>query len=161
MNRTGQHQNILISACLLGSPVRYNGTDLLVNHPLLKAWQQQGRLFPICPEVTGGLPTPRAPAEIIGREPIEVVNCHRQDVTQAFILGAKKTLAFAIRNSCSTAILTENSPSCGSHIIYDGSFSGTKVEGIGITTELLEQNNIRVFNQYQLTELQEYLGSMR
>lgn len=58
-------QNILISACLLGNPVRYNGTDLLLDHPLLKQWHKEGKLISICPEVAGGLPAPRPPAEVV------------------------------------------------------------------------------------------------
>ncbi len=157
MNKVDQQTNILISACLVGSPVRYNGTDLLIQHPLLKAWKRQGRLVSLCPEVTGGLPTPRPPAEITQAEAVKVMNCNHQDVTKAFVLGAKKTLQFAIENGCNVAIMTENSPSCGSSMIYDGSFSGIKVKGMGIAAALLEQSNIRVFNQYQLIELQEFL----
>ena len=157
MIKTIRKHNILISACLLGSPVRYNGTDLLIEHPLLKAWQLQGRLFSICPEVTGGLTIPRAPAETTRNETLEVIDCNHQDVTKAFVLGAQKTLEYATEKGCSVAIMTENSPSCGSSIIYDGSFSGTKIVGVGITTALLEKNSIRVFNQYQLNELQAYL----
>ena len=157
MSKTSQKHNILISACLLGSPVRYNGTGLLIEHPLLKEWQLQGRLFSICPEVTGGLSIPRAPAEITRHETLEVIDCNHQNVTKAFVLGAQKTLEYATENACSVAIMTENSPSCGSSMIYDGSFSGTKVVGEGITAALLEKNAIRVFNQYQLNELQAYL----
>ncbi len=154
MNNTLYKQNILISACLLGNPVRYNGTDLLIDHPLLKQWQKEGRLISICPEVAGGLPTPRAPAEIVNDS---VIDNTGKDVTKGFALGASKTLQLAKENHCAVAILTERSPSCGSHIIYDGSFSGIRKEGAGVTAALLKQNGIRVFNQYQLEELQDYL----
>ncbi len=157
-------QNILISACLLGSPVRYNGTDLLIDHPLLKQWEKEGRLISLCPEVAGGMPTPRAPAEITGGngESVLLKNAHvidsqGEDVTNQFILGANKALEFAQKNNCVAAILTERSPSCGSSIIYDGSFSGVRKTGMGVTTALLEQNGIRVFNQDQLDELKSYI----
>ena len=160
MSKANKQKNILISACLLGNPVRYNNTDLLLDHPLIKQWQIEARLISICPEVAGGLPIPRAPAEIVngdGKEVLKnkskVIDNTGDDVTEAFILGAHKALKIAIKNHCVAAILTERSPSCGSSIIYDGSFSGVRKEGVGVTTALLEQNGIRVFNQYQLDEL--------
>lgn len=158
MNNTASQQNILISACLLGSPVRYDGTNLLLDHPLLKEWQQQGRLIPICPEVAGGMSTPRAPAEIVSIGESTVLDCNQQDVSKAFHLGAEKALQLAKDNNCKVAILTERSPSCGSSFIYDGSFSGTTITGMGITATLLEKNGIRVFNQYQIGALNRYLG---
>ncbi len=150
-------KNILISACLLGKPVRYNGTDLLIEHPLLVKWKKQGRLISICPEVAGGMSTPRAPAEIISEENKRVTDCDHNDVSEAFLLGAQATLKLAIDNNCTVAIMTESSPSCGSSTIYDGSFTGTKIKGKGITTALLEQNGIRVFNQFQLDDVDVFL----
>ena len=163
-NQTKIKQNILISACLLGRKVRYNGTDLLIEHLLIKKWQKEARLIEVCPEVAGGMSTPRAPAEIVdgnGEQVIigeaQVIDCHKQDVTQYFISGAKKALKIAKDNNCIAAILTDRSPSCGSNQIYDGSFSGTRMEGMGVTSALLVQNNIRVFNQNQLEQLAKYL----
>jgi len=165
MNKPTQPQNILISACLLGNPVRYDGTDLLIDHPLLKQWQEEGRLISICPEIAGGLSTPRAPAEIVNGDGAsvllkqsQVINSKEEDVTEAFLLGANKALKMAKENHCKVAILTERSPSCGSSMIYDGGFSGILKTGMGVTTALLEQNEIRVFNQHQLEELQVYLN---
>lgn len=155
MNQT----NILISACLLGQPVRYNGTDLLQEHPRIKIWQQQKRLISICPEVAGGMSTPRAPAEIVSLKPIKVVDYNQHDVSAEFTQGAHKALEMALNNNCIIAILTENSPSCGSNHIYDGSFSGIKKKGVGITTKLLEQNNIRVFSQNQIDEANLFLSA--
>ena len=156
---------ILISACLLGNPVRYNATDLFLEHPLLKQWEQEGRLISICPEVAGGLPVPRAPAEITSGDGVavlqlqsKVLDTQQQDVTDAFIKGAQQALLLAQQHHCVAAILTEGSPSCGSQQIYDGSFSATKKTGVGVTTALLEENNIKVFNQYQLEQLEDYLG---
>jgi uncharacterized protein YbbK (DUF523 family) len=80
-------------------------------------------------------------------------------VSQYFIAGAQKALKLAQHNNCIAAILTENSPSCGSQQIYDGSFSSSKITGVGVTTALLENNNIKVFNQYQLDDLELYLQS--
>lgn len=149
--------NILISACLLGNPVRYDGSDLLIKHPLLKTWQEERRLIPICPEVAGGMSIPRAPAEIVKDNTLKVIDCNDKDVTKAFLLGAKTTLELALKNNCSVAIMTESSPSCGSSTIYDGSFSGVKKNGIGVTTALLEKNGIRVFSQHQLKHVEFFL----
>jgi len=164
MKQTTDESKILISACLLGEKVRYDGTDLLIKHPLLEQWKKQGRLIPICPEVAGGMNTPRAPSEIIAGNGKTVLlnkavvrDNTAKDVTQAFILGAQKALLIAKENQCIAAILTERSPSCGSKRIYDGSFSGNTIIGMGVTCALLEQNNIRVFNQNQLQELIELL----
>jgi len=154
---------ILISACLLGSPVRYNGTDLLLAHPLIKKWHSESKLVPICPEVAGGLPVPREPVEIgsgnglsVLQQQSKVRDKYNNNVTQAFITGAQKALALAKKNNCVAAILTERSPSCGSQQIYDGSFSNTRIAGMGVTTALLEKNGILVFNQYQLEDLERY-----
>ena len=161
-----EKMNILISACLLGNPVRYNATDLLLTHPLIKKWQSEDRLISICPEVAGGLPVPRSPAEITSGDGLSVLQqqskvCDKNntDVSEAFVNGAHQALTLAQQNSCVAAILTEGSPSCGSQQIYDGSFSSTKKTGVGVTTALLEQNNIKVFNQYQLELLEAFLLS--
>ena len=157
---------ILISACLLGNPVRYDGTDLFIDHPLIKKWLDQERLIAICPEVEGGMPVPRAPAEISkgdGKSVLggksRVMDSNGEDVTNAFIKGALKTLKMALDNDCVAAILTEHSPSCGSNRVYDGTFTKTKRDGVGVTTSMLEQNHIPVFNQEQLEDLQLYLES--
>ena len=166
MSENHAQPNILISACLLGNPVRYNGTDLFLDHPLIKGWLDQDRLVAICPEVEGGLPVPRAPAEIVkgdGKSVLggksRVVDEEGEDVTNSFIKGALKTLKMALDNDCVAAILTEHSPSCGSNRVYDGTFTKTKRDGVGVTTSMLEQNHIPVFNQEQLEDLQNYLES--
>ena len=159
---------ILISACLLGSPVRYNATDLLLEHSLIKKWQAEDRLVPLCPEVAGGLPVPRRRAEINSGDGLSVLQGQSkvldksgEDVTEAFVNGAHHTLEIAQQHNCVAAILTERSPSCGSQQIYDGSFSGARKSGVGVTTALLEQNSIKVFNQYQLEQLESFLKSAK
>ena len=166
MSKTNEQPNILISACLLGNPVRYDGTDLFIDHPLIKKWLDQERLIAICPEVEGGMSVPRAPAEITngdGKSVLggksRVIDNEGEDVTNAFIKGALKTLKAALDNDCVAAILTEHSPSCGSNRVYDGTFTKTKRDGVGVTTSMLEQNHIPVFNQEQLEDLQAYLES--
>ena len=164
MANTDNQPNILISACLLGNPVRYDGTDLFLDHPLIKKWLDQGRLIAVCPEVEGGMSVPRAPAEIMdgdGKSVLggksRVMDSEGVDVTTSFIKGALKTLKMALDNDCVAAILTEHSPSCGSNKVYDGTFTKTKRDGVGVTTSMLEQNHIPVFNQEQLEDLQAYL----
>ncbi len=166
MDNTDKQPNILISACLLGNPVRYDGTDLFIDHPLIKKWLDQGRLIAVCPEVEGGMSVPRAPAEINNGDgkmvlggKSRVMDSEGEDVTNSFIKGALKTLKMALDNDCVAAILTEHSPSCGSNKVYDGTFTKTKRDGVGVTTSMLEQNHIPVFNQEQLEDLQEYLES--
>lgn len=156
---------ILISSCLLGEPVRYDGSGKALTDPRLKLWQQQHRLVPICPEMAGGLPCPRPPAEIAQARGDQVIN-HRipvllqdhTDVSQAFVRGAQKALALCQRQQLRFALLKARSPSCGIRGGYDGSFSGRVVEdGIGVTAALLEQHGIRVFNELELTELEQAL----
>ena len=166
MSDSNKKPNILISSCLLGNPVRYNGTDLLIDHPLMMQWKDEGRLIAVCPEVEGGMSVPRAPAEITqgdGKTVLggksRVIDAEGEDVTNAFIRGALKSLKTALDNNCVAAILTEHSPSCGSNMVYDGTFSKTKREGVGVTTSMLEQNHIPVFNQEQLEDLANYLDS--
>jgi len=165
-NNPEKKPNILISSCLLGNPVRYNGTDLFLEHPLIQEWMDEDRLIGICPEVEGGLPVPRPAAEIINGDGKSVLGgksrVHQkdgEDVTNAFIKGALKSLKMALDNDCVAAILTEHSPSCGSNRVHDGNFNKTKRDGVGVTTSMLEQNHIPVFNQEQLEDLQEYLES--
>ena len=166
MENSDNQPNILISACLLGNPVRYDGTDLFLDHPLIKKWLDQDRLIAVCPEVEGGMSVPRAAAEITngdGKSVLggksRVMDSEGEDVTNLFIKGALKTLKMALDNDCVAAILTEHSPSCGSNKVYDGTFTKTKRDGVGVTTSMLEQNHIPVFNQEQLEDLQEYLES--
>ena len=108
----------------------------------------------VCPEQLGGLPTPRDPSEIIrldGNAVIEgktsVINNKRLDVTKKFKQGAMETLKIADLYGCKKAILKEGSPSCGSSLIYDGTFTGKKVSGVGVTTALLRQNGIEVISE--------------
>jgi len=161
---------ILISACLLGEAVRYDGRDnahkVLAWQPLIRQWQALGWLVPVCPEVLGGLPIPRSAAEIqngdghhvIARQ-TNVKTCTGSDVTSAFIAGAECTLTLAREHQADIALLAARSPSCGKHTIYDGSFSGTQVMGMGVTVALLEQQGIRCFNPEEIDTLQKVIQS--
>jgi uncharacterized protein YbbK (DUF523 family) len=146
---------ILISGCLLGQKVRYDAQIKNLQHALIEEWLIQDILLPACPEVLGGLPTPRPAAEIKINGNIETGQS--KNVTMAFHQGAQKTLALVLKYSIKIAILTERSPSCGSSEIYDGSFSRKVIDGQGVTTKLLRDNGIFVFNQFQLQEAQNKL----
>ncbi len=154
---------ILISACLLGQPVRYDGKSCPFDHNLIIQWQKQGRLVPVCPEMEGGLPVPRPPAEICFGGGAAVwagtarVKTQQTDVTNFFIKGAQAALDKAVSLNITTAILKQKSPSCGSVVIYDGNFSRTLVDGAGVTTFLLRENGIRVFGEDQIDQAAFYL----
>lgn len=133
---------ILISTCLLGVACKYSGGDN-ARPALIAALQAAGHeLVPVCPEVYGGLSTPRPPAERIGAR---VMTAAGADVTAAYHKGAETALQLAKLTGCRVAVLKANSPSCGHGTIYDGTFSGQKIAGNGVTAELLEQNGIRVY----------------
>lgn len=141
---------ILISRCLLGEPCRYDGQSKPSEK--IEALRRAGHtLIPVCPEVVGGLPTPRPPAEVQpnGR----VVNALGEDVTAQYRLGAELALALARREGCELAVLKAKSPSCGNRQIYDGTFTRTLVDGRGIAVRLLEQVGIRVINEEELDQL--------
>ena len=140
-------QNILVSACLLGESCRYDGKSKPCERVI--ALSNTYNLIPICPEVMGGLPTPRTPSEICGEL---VLMKDGRDVTENYNCGARKALAIARENACNVAILKEKSPSCGSGLIHNGLFDGGLVEGDGITAKLLKKEGIRVLGESQITE---------
>ena len=140
-------QNILVSACLLGECCRYDGKSKPCERVITLS--NTYNLIPICPEVMGGLPTPRIPSEICGEL---VLMKDGRNVTQNYNSGAQKALEIAIENACTVAILKEKSPSCGSSLIHNGLFDGGLVEGDGITTQLLKKNGIRVLGESEITE---------
>jgi uncharacterized protein YbbK (DUF523 family) len=153
-----RREKVLVSACLLGAPVRYNGTDKKTNHPVLQRWIEEGRVVSVCPEVLGGLGTPRPPAEIVVIEGLRRVRANTgRDVTAEFEQGAADALNTARRHNARIAILKEGSPSCGSSYIYDGTFTGTRVESEGVTAALLRANGIRVFSELELDAAATYL----
>jgi len=142
---------ILVSSCLLGEPVRYDGNSKPIYHQILEKWKSEGRVISFCPEVAGGLPTPRAAAEIVKGG--KILTAESIDVTKEFILGAKKALALCLKNNVKFVLLKEGSPSCGRNEIYDGSHQGNKISGMGLTAELLEKNGITVFSEFQIEEM--------
>ncbi|MDD4183951.1 MAG: DUF523 domain-containing protein [Candidatus Izemoplasmatales bacterium] len=132
---------VALSACLLGIQTAYDGKGRLDINLLAKL---KGRpIFPICPEVLGGLPTPRIPSEIQS-DTGKVLNREGQDVTEFFSSGAKETLRILIDEEIRCVYLKDNSPSCGFNSIYDGTFSNRKIQGEGITCKFLKQHGISV-----------------
>ncbi len=157
-----------MSACLLGAKVRYDGGDCEQQNILLNQWRVEGRIVTICPEMAGGLPTPRPPAEIIGngggeavlKFQAKVVANTQQDVSDEFRKGAELALALAQKHDIKIAILKANSPSCGNLEIYDGTYSRQRIVGQGVTAALLTQHGIKVFNENQLMAVAEYLEAL-
>ncbi|WP_370205296.1 DUF523 domain-containing protein [Pararhodobacter marinus] len=157
---------ILVSACLLGAPVRYDGRAKTLSGTLLDTWRAEGRLVPLCPEVSAGLATPRRPAEIEpGATAAEVLDGKArvltdtgEDVTAFFTDGAQIALDTARARDCRVALLTDASPSCGSRWIYSGHHDGTRLAGRGVVSELLERHGIRVFSPRDIAALASLLA---
>ena len=142
-------ENLLISACLLGVECKYSGGSNALPEETIEKLRTRYRLIPVCPETAGGLPTPRAPSERLGER---VVSCRGADVTAQFKKGAEAALTLARRYGCTTALMKEHSPSCGSGLIYDGSFLGKLVKGDGCAAELLKAAGVSVVGE-NMTEL--------
>ncbi|MBQ6347638.1 MAG: DUF523 domain-containing protein [Clostridia bacterium] len=133
---------MLISACLLGVECRYDGGGQVL--PALDALMARYELIPVCPEQLGGLPTPRTPAE---RQGDRVVDREGRDVTEAFSLGAAQACHLARLYGARLALMKARSPSCGCGEIYDGSFSGRRIPGSGITAERLSAMGVAVYTE--------------
>ncbi len=158
-------KRILVSRCLLGDPVRYDGRSKALPHPLLEKWKMEGRLVPVCPELEGGLPVPRPAAEIFGGDgeavldgAAHVVTEQGRDVTDAFLSGAHSALKMAQAAGCVAALLKERSPSCGCRRIHDGTFGGGLRKGRGVTAALLERKGIRTFCEDDIGALAAFLN---
>jgi uncharacterized protein YbbK (DUF523 family) len=158
-------EQILVSACLLGAKVRYHGGDAACDHPILERWREEGRLVSVCPERDGGLPTPRPPAEIVGpgggdgviRGMAVVRTPAGAYLSDAFRDGAETALETARQHGIRVAVLKEGSPSCGTSLVYDGTFSGTRITARGVTAALLEANGVRVFSETALEAAQAWI----
>lgn len=151
---------LLVSACLLGHPVHYDGTAKKLPPAIQHTRQLRYQLVSVCPECLGGLPTPRPPAEIQGGTGQDVLAgrarvcaADGQDVSPAFIAGAQRTLDIARQHGSTQALLKANSPSCGKHQIYDGHFDGTLRPGSGVCTALLQGHGITVHNEDEVDVL--------
>lgn len=141
-------EQILISACLVGDNCTYKGGN---NYsPKIRELLEHYELIPFCPEVEGGLRIPRDPSE---RKGDRVVSIKGKDVTKEYELGARRALNICQALKVKVAILQERSPSCGVHLIHDGSFSNKLIKGEGTTTELLRSHGIKVLTIDEIDEL--------
>ena len=141
-------ERILISACLVGDNVKYDGGNN--KNPLIEKLLEKYELVPFCPEVEGGLPIPRHPSEQRGEQ---VINDIDEDVTDEFERGADLALNICLYLKITKAILKEKSPSCGVHSIYDGTFSHKVIPGMGVTAALLKRKGIEVYSEDEIGSL--------
>ena len=145
---------VAVSACLLGENCKYNGLN---NYNLdVNKLKDKIEIIPICPEVFGGLPTPRTPSEIRGAK---VYYKTGENVTKYFKEGAKNALEVLLKNDVKIAILKDGSPSCGRSYIYDGSFTGKTKPGSGVTAKLFLENGIKIYSEKEIEKFKkEVLG---
>ncbi|MBC7264039.1 MAG: DUF523 domain-containing protein [Chloroflexi bacterium] len=155
---------ILVSACLLGCRVRYDGSDAAVRSTILQEWRAEGRIIPFCPEVAAGMSIPREPAEIIGGEGGDVLvgeaivrEAGGREVTGIYLDGARRALDLARAEGVKVAVMKDGSPSCGRGFIYDGSFTGVKKRGRGVTVAILERAGVRVFSEAEIEKAAEWM----
>ncbi|QXT39608.1 DUF523 domain-containing protein [Gymnodinialimonas ceratoperidinii] len=154
-------EKILVSSCLMGAPVRYDGRAKTLENQLLATWRAEGRLVTLCPEMAAGLPTPRPPVEIAPGADAETVLGGRAGVydkdgldwTGEFALGAQLAVDLVLEQQCRFALLTDGSPSCGSTFVYSGHFDGQRQPGEGLVAHRLRKMGVSVFAPDQLREL--------
>ena len=139
---------LLISSCLLGNNVKYNGKNNYIKE--VELLKNKYNLIVICPEVMGGLPIPRIPSEILNGK---VINKEGMDVTNNFNKGADEAIKLVKKYNIKKALLKEGSPSCGSHYIYDGTFTSTKVDGYGVTTKKLIELGLDIYSEKEIEKL--------
>ncbi|EGJ08846.1 DUF523 domain-containing protein [Rubrivivax benzoatilyticus] len=156
---------VLVSACLLGDAVRWDGGHQRLDTAVLRRWQAEGRVVGFCPECAGGLPVPRPPAEIEPGADAAAVLAGRarvlahdgRDVSAAFVAGAEAALRAAHEAGASVALLKDGSPSCGSTCVHDGRFAGATVPGRGVTAERLAAAGLAVFVETEVAAADRWL----
>ncbi|WP_106586814.1 DUF523 domain-containing protein [Murinocardiopsis flavida] len=161
-------EKILVSACLLGQRVRYDGAGKATAHAEVARWRAEGRLVSYCPEVAGGLPVPRPPAEIeaggtaaaVLDGSARIITPAGADVTEVFLAGAHGAVRAARRHGTRIAVLKEGSPSCGVHRVHDGTFSGTTIDGSGVTAHLLRAAGVAVFSESEIDAAAAHLAAL-
>ena len=147
-------ESLLVSACLLGEKCRYDGGGQYCAKVMRLA--ERYEFVPVCPEVLGGMSTPRPPSEILGDR---VISIDGRDVTAQFRLGAARALELARKAAAVKALLKSGSPSCGRGLVHDGFFSGKMVPGNGVTAALLEENGLAVYTELDFAPLERSGGS--
>lgn len=141
-------EKILVSSCMLGNNCKYNGGN---NYNILvEELKKKYEIISICPEVMGGLSIPRVPSECLNGS---VINKDGVDVTRYFMSGSKKVLNIVRNENIKIAVLKDGSPSCGSTYIYDGTFSGNRISGMGMTAKLLKLFGVKIYNENNIEEL--------
>ena len=159
---------VLVSACLLGQRVRYDGNAAATASDHLVRWTQESRIVPFCPEVEGGLSIPRLPAEIEPGATAEevlagstrILRSDGVDVTEAYLRGARRAVEAALAAGVRLAVLKDRSPTCGVTSVHDGSFRGQITPGQGVTAALLEQHGIRCFSELQIEQAAAHLRAL-
>jgi uncharacterized protein YbbK (DUF523 family) len=158
-DRSSRAAKIMVSGCLNGPPIRFNRSNVDVHSDIWDRWAAEGRLVPFCAELAAGMAVPRPPAETVGGDGgaviaggAKVLEDSGDDVTDLFLDGARKAVRRARDRGCVAAVLVDGSPSCGSTYVYDGSFSGATVEGMGVTARMLADAGIAVFSEHQIEE---------
>ena len=137
-------QNVLISACLLVVDCKYNGSNNKLDDEIINLLKEKYNLIPVCPEIMGGMPTPRNPIEI---KDGKVFDYDGEEFTKEFEKGSEEVVKLAKLYNPTIAILKENSPSCGSNYIYDGTFNHKKIKGMGIAARKLSEEYIKLFSE--------------
>ncbi|QIB70105.1 DUF523 domain-containing protein [Aminipila butyrica] len=148
---------ILVSSCLYGEHVRYDDGDVPCLDERFLKWKEEGRFVPVCPEVFGGLPIPRPDSQRVGEK---VLSCTGLDVTREYTLGAEESLRLAKEAQVGFALMKADSPSCGNRFIYDGTFTDTKKEGVGLAVEYLQRAGFTVFNEEELDQAEALLKDL-
>lgn len=147
-----------MSSCLAGMNCTYSGSNHLIKELENFIDEYDGQIVIACPEVLGGLSTPRDPAEIQSVNPLLIKTNKGKDVTYEYVTGARKALQIFLDNDVEVALLKFRSPSCGNDGVYDGRFTHTLIAGQGVFAKLLEENGIKVFNEKQIPEFLKYIG---
>jgi uncharacterized protein YbbK (DUF523 family) len=151
-------RKILVSECLYGGrAVRYDGGELPLRDSRFLKWKAEGRLLPVCPEALGGLPVPRSAAQRVGDR---VLTGAGEDVTKAYTAGAAECLRLAQEHAVAFAVMKQNSPSCGSGFIHDGTFTGVKKPGQGLAVEQLRNAGFTVFAEEDMDEAERLLAEL-
>lgn len=143
-------ERLLISACFLGKNCKYSGGNNALPSEILARLREKYQLVPVCPETAGGLPIPREPSE---RLHDGVIGKNGRDVTAEFDKGAETALALAWRFGCKAALMKERSPSCGSGMIYDGTFTGKVIPGDGVAAEKLRAAGLTLYGESEIEKL--------
>ena len=149
---------ILVSACLCGETCRYNGQAVPFDHPALARWLREGRVVPFCPELLGGLPVPRGESQ---RRGSRVVTRDGEDVTEVFARGAVASVDLARTSEAAFCLLKQRSPSCGTRIIHDGTFTGVLVPGEGMAAQALREAGFVLFGEDEMEQADAFDQSLK